>query len=171
MNNCCQQLDDYLDGDLTADEQSIWQTLAHDCPHCQQVLRQQASIDQSLQAAWNQIEPPADVTVEASPAQGWKGQGRRAGLLVLVASVLIAAVMLSWWPLPTEEPGRRDPSGVSIDKSAKPSELVELQSTIREPELPPTTVASDKDLVVPIASEPQYTIVLVAPVYVRSDEP
>lgn len=166
MNNCCERLDDYLDGDMTAEQQATWRTIAQDCPDCQEVLRQQEEIDRSLVAAWSQIEPPVEVAGETSPAESGKGERRWIGVLVLAASVLIVAVVLSRWFVPSEEPGPQDHEVVSIEKTAPA-----IDPPAAEVTSPATVVTSATSLVVPIASEPNYTIVQVIPEFKRSATP
>lgn len=55
---CCEQLDDYLDGDLTPLEREAFLREAATCPACQAALESARWMDQSLRLAWEEVRIP-----------------------------------------------------------------------------------------------------------------
>ncbi len=166
MNNCCCHIDDYLDGDLTVKEQATWLLLAQDCPHCQAVLKQQREVDNLLGSAWSMVNPaacerPADKTTTriTRPSRPFV-----AGALAFAASVALIVLYVDRLGDRGDTSKSKPEEVVSSDVS--PPKIVLPELPLRENE---TTVTSSQGIVVPIANDPNFTIVQFVPEFHASD--
>lgn len=164
MTRCCEQIDDYLDGDMSAAESAAWWTAAQNCPECQRVLRRQQELDRLLTAAWRSVQPTTRKVDSDGPAPTETSKFRRriVAAFALAASVLIAAVVL----IHGRSVDRQRPD-VSHSQPVETSpELVYALPSAR-----PTVVFSATDIVIPVASEPDFTIVQVMPTIALTSAP
>lgn len=163
MNSCCKQIDDYLDGDLSEQEQTAWLALARDCPHCQDILNRQREVDGLLDAAWNMVQPAASDLPWCEPVSPSSRRLRPviAGAFALAASISLIALLFYHTFAPTDLTGRKPEEVVSSGVSPPESERHVDQR--REVE---TVVTSSYGLVIPIAEEPEFTIVQFVPEFV-----
>lgn len=163
MNSCCNQIDDYLDGDLTEQEQAAWLALARDCPHCQEILKRQREVDGLLDAAWSMVQPEANDLPLCEPVSqsGRRSRHVIAGAFALAASISLIALVFYHTFAPADSTGRKPEEVVSIDVS--PPTIEQHVDQRREVE---TVVTSSHGLVIPIADEPEFTIVQFVPEFV-----
>lgn len=167
MKNCCDRIDDYLDGDLSDEEQEDWIALARECLDCQEVLRQQQQVDRLLKTACELIDTPKKElpAVDAVAPAKLSARSLIVALLALAASVGFIFVLRETF-IERKEPTPRPPvEVVSVEPISSKRDVPAIETNASE-----TIVTSRSGLVVPIASNSEFTIVQVVPEFVRTND-
>ena len=64
---CCEQLDDYLDGDLGPLEREAFLRAAAACSECQAAMETARTLNQTLRTAWHEVRLPEPETTSIGP--------------------------------------------------------------------------------------------------------
>ncbi len=160
MRNCCSRIDDFLDGDLTAEDRAAWLALAKDCARCEEILKQQQQIDNELRSAWALVGPPRQCVSKPDRNTGASQISYSiAGGLAVAATIAITAFYLN------HGVDRRDrdlPANDGVVAAPAPQPSFDRQDTGQSSEVV-TVVSSSRGLVIPITSEPEFTLVRYVP--------
>lgn len=152
----CDHLDDYLDGDLPADDTGAFLAHLADCPACRTIVREQQQIARLLNEASTQLDiVPARILNQVMARPGpvrWRRSAVMGGVLALAAAVLLT-VGLVRKPLP--------PSTHDLVEAPNPA-------VVQEPPTPPSvrvTFAHAHDVIAlpQPTTNPNVTILWVYP--------
>jgi anti-sigma factor RsiW len=179
-NKLCELLEDYLDGELSADARGRFDAHLNQCAACREAVDEQQWIESLLQSEEAaEIETPAVVVFRTRPRRRWLVAAAAAA----AASVTIVAACSLVLRTRTEGVGER-PSTVASAPLANPSPTTDLRSIAtgdRAPLLPSLPgrgildppvaefVSSGGAIAIPVASaDPQVTIVKLYPTVTAS---
>ncbi|MCA9104645.1 MAG: zf-HC2 domain-containing protein [Planctomycetales bacterium] len=178
--NCCHQLDDYLDGELTTAEATEFLRAAAACPACSESLRRDARWNKSLRTAWSQVasehvmgEPrPTRAGVieevwqrtDASEHSSPIGRSTRVGPGVWIAAIVaVGAVVLfsSWIVTSWLEPAAPD---VAVEPIEPPEETSPWRTDFTTIESPSDVRVDGDHIGITAIDNDEFTFVIVYPV-------
>ena len=175
MKACCKLLDDYFDNDLEPVAVQTFLESAKDCIDCVEAIKQQAELDHEIRRGWQAVQtswPKKSLLKDFVLTGNGKEDSSRvdsrshAGWIALVvAAVLLIGVGLTQVNWKTE----------SLPVSVSPNDNVRSQAGGHDPNAPSSddethagsiqqtvvSVQSSKQIVLPIESTDDYTLVRV----------
>jgi len=169
---CCNNIDDFLDGELSVRDSKRFHASIKTCEDCREVLRQQGQIDALLRAAWQEVHLPVRVRkelVQQTPALDHQPKYRMTMLIAVAVCLMISLGILSarFLNSPTEQladSDSRDPRILEqADTSGKPPMAVDVTESGSE-ELKTIVTFDSRSLgVVDEISDSTFTLVHVYP--------